>query len=69
MNDDVRGPRIAARTFFQQLRAHGYDSNQILGVVSDLIGLVTQSIQQKNQPPGFGEPLESAPETGSRQGT
>ncbi|WNG43762.1 hypothetical protein F0U60_06380 [Archangium minus] len=60
MNDDVRGPRIAARTFFQQLRAQGYNSTQILREISDLIGLVTLSIQEKNPPPGVSEPLELA---------
>ncbi|MBX5482593.1 MAG: hypothetical protein IRZ16_12255 [Myxococcaceae bacterium] len=45
MSTDKRGARILARTFFNQLRASGYNSNQIIGIATELIDLVTCDIR------------------------
>lgn len=43
---DAKGSKILARTFFQQLRAAGYTPNQIIGVATELIDLVTVDLKE-----------------------
>lgn len=49
MSTDQKGTRILARTFFQQLRASGYTQQQIIGVASELIDLVTTDLREKER--------------------
>jgi hypothetical protein len=44
------GPRILARTLFQQMVGSGYSVNQILTVSSELIGLLTSLLRERKQP-------------------
>ena len=46
MSTDAKGTKILARTFFQQLRAAGYTPNQIIGVATELIDLVTVEVKE-----------------------
>lgn len=46
MSIDAKGTKILARTFFQQLRAAGYTPNQIIGVATELIDLVTVEVKE-----------------------
>jgi hypothetical protein len=41
LSTDRKGAKILARTFFQQLRSSGYTPNQIIGIATELIDLVT----------------------------
>jgi len=67
MNIDHRGPRIAARSFFQQLHTYGYSSGQLIHVVSELIGLITHSIQETRKEPDSVQTSSPATENrGSR---
>ena len=43
---DKRGTKILARTFFNQLKSGGYTPNQIVGIASELIELVTQELRE-----------------------
>ena len=45
VSTDAKGTKILARTFFQQLRAAGYTPNQIIGVATELIDLVTTDLR------------------------
>lgn len=49
MSTDAKGTKILARTFFNQLRASGYTSNQIIGVATELIDLVTCDIRDADK--------------------
>jgi hypothetical protein len=49
MSTDKRGTKILARTFFNQLRASGYTSNQIIGIATELIELVTVDIREQDR--------------------
>ena len=46
MNQDKKGTKILARTFFTQLRQGGYTSNQILDIATELIDLVTTDLKE-----------------------
>ncbi|KFE64899.1 hypothetical protein [Hyalangium minutum] len=46
MSTDQKGPRILARTFFAQLRSTGYTPQQIIGVATELLDLVTEELKQ-----------------------
>ena len=46
MSTDKRATKILARTFFNQLRAGGYTPNQIIGIATELIDLVTTDIKE-----------------------
>jgi hypothetical protein len=48
MSTDKRGTKILARTFFNQLRASGYTPNQIIGIATELIDLVTCDLREEN---------------------
>lgn len=52
MSTDKKGTKILARTFFTQLRAAGYTPQQIIGVATELLDLVTTEIRD-------GEKVES----------
>lgn len=45
MSTDKKGTRILARTFFNQLRASGYTPQQIIGVATELLDLVTEELK------------------------
>lgn len=45
MSTDAKGTKILARTFFNQLRASGYNARQIIGVATELIDLVTADLK------------------------
>jgi len=45
MSTDSKGTKILARTFFNQMRSAGYTSNQIIGVATELIDLVTSDLK------------------------
>jgi hypothetical protein len=49
MSTDKRATKILARTFFNQLRASGYTSNQIIGVATELIDLVTCELRDADK--------------------
>jgi hypothetical protein len=49
VSTDKKGTRILARTFFAQLRAGGYTSNQILDIATELIDLVTTDLKEADQ--------------------
>lgn len=49
MSTDKRAAKILARTFFNQLRATGYTSNQIIGIATELIDLVTCEIRDADK--------------------
>lgn len=62
MSTDKRGAKILARTFFNQLRASGYNSNQIIGIATELIDLVTCEIREgdKVEAPLASKPIPEA---------
>ena len=43
---DSLSRRIIARSFFRELRAQGYDRQQILDVANELLSLLIQSVLQ-----------------------
>ncbi len=45
MNTDKQGTRIQAQNFFNQMRASGYTSRQIIGMATELLDLVTEDIR------------------------
>lgn len=49
MSTDTKGTKIVARTFFQQLRSSGYTPNQIIGIASELIELVTCELRDREK--------------------
>ena len=49
MSTDKRATKILARTFFNQLRASGYTSNQIISVATELIDLVTCELRDADK--------------------
>jgi len=52
---DAKGTRILAKSLFKELRASGYNTNQILSVSTELIDLVTQDVRAQ----GEARPAES----------
>jgi hypothetical protein len=60
MSIDKKGSKILARTFFNQLRAGGYNSNQIIGIATELIDLVTCDLKSDKAVPAATTP--AAPE-------
>ncbi len=49
MSTDKKAGRILARTFFNQLRASGYTSNQVIGIATELIDLVAEDIRESDK--------------------
>jgi hypothetical protein len=47
---DVKGTQILARTLFKELRGSGYTPNQILGLSTELIDLVTKDLKADQAP-------------------
>jgi hypothetical protein len=45
LSTDQKGPRILARTFFTQLRASGYTSQQVIGIATELLDLVAEELK------------------------
>ena len=45
---DTKGTKILAKSLFKELRANGYAPNQILGLTTELIDLVTQDLREAN---------------------
>lgn len=46
MSTDKQGAKILARTFYSQLRASGYTANQVIGVATELLDLVTEELKE-----------------------
>jgi hypothetical protein len=42
---DTKGTRILAKSLFRELRENGYSPNQILGLSTELIDLVTRDLK------------------------
>jgi hypothetical protein len=42
---DAKGTKILAKSLFKELRENGYSTNQILGLSTELIDLVTQDLK------------------------
>ncbi len=53
---DAKGTKILAKSLFKELRASGYTPNQILGLSTELIDLVTQDVRAQ----GETKPAEEA---------
>jgi hypothetical protein len=49
LSTDAKASKILARTFFNQLRGSGYSPNQVIGIASELIDLVTQDLRQTSE--------------------
>lgn len=62
MSTDKKGTKILARTFFTQLRAAGYTPQQIIGVATELLDLVTTEIRDGDKV----ESVEAAPQNQNR---
>jgi len=45
---DAKGTKILAKSLFKELRGSGYSANQILGLSTELIDLVTQDLRDAN---------------------
>ncbi len=45
---DNKGTKILAKSLFKELRLNGYSANQILGLTTELIDLVTQDLHDAN---------------------
>ncbi|MBI5070694.1 MAG: hypothetical protein HZB56_20930 [Deltaproteobacteria bacterium] len=48
---DAKGTRILAKSLFKELRGSGYSANQILGLSTELIDLVTQDLRDASSAP------------------
>ncbi|HET7754832.1 MAG TPA: hypothetical protein VFK85_13060 [Anaeromyxobacteraceae bacterium] len=46
---DNKATQILAKSLFKELRGNGYSPNQILGLTTELIDLVTQDIRDASQ--------------------
>ena len=47
---DVKGTQILAKSLFKELRGSGYTPNQILGLSTELIDLVTKDLKANQAP-------------------
>ncbi len=45
---DDKATQILAKSLFKELRHSGYSSNQILGLTTELIDLVTQNLREEH---------------------
>lgn len=52
---DAKGTRILAKSLFKELRGSGYSANQILGLSTELIDLVTQDLRDASSAPDAGD--------------
>lgn len=46
LSSDTKGVAILARSLFRQMRDQGYSADQIIGLSSELIDLVSEDLQQ-----------------------
>ena len=46
---DNKATQILAKSLFKELRGNGYSPNQILGLTTELIELVTQDLRDASQ--------------------
>ncbi len=61
---DTKGTKILAKSLFKELRANGYAPNQILGLTTELIDLVTQGLREANAiAAGTAQATEPTPES------
>ena len=60
---DAKGTKILAKSLFKELRASGYNANQILGLSTELIDLVTRDLRAQGdaRPAGESSPEAVAP--------
>jgi hypothetical protein len=58
LSTDSKGAKILARTFFNQLRASGYNPNQIIGIATELIDLVTCELREADKVGITAEPVQ-----------
>ncbi|GEJ57209.1 hypothetical protein [Anaeromyxobacter diazotrophicus] len=59
---DNKATKILAKSLFKELRGNGYTANQILGLSTELIDLVTQDLREANgaaQVPAVGDELRA----------
>ena len=49
VSTDVKGTKILARTFFNQLRSSGYSPTQVIGIATELIDLVTTDLREADK--------------------
>ncbi|MBM4378603.1 MAG: hypothetical protein FJ086_04775 [Deltaproteobacteria bacterium] len=63
MSTDKQGAKILARTFYSQLRASGYTANQIIGVATELLDLVTEELKDASANKAQAAREEAAPDT------
>ncbi len=61
---DNKGTKILAKSLFKELRGNGYSPNQILGLTTELIDLVTQDLRDRNSAAAVES--SDAPETAAR---
>ena len=47
---DPKGTQILAKSLFKELRGSGYTPNQILGLSTELIDLVTKDLKAEQEP-------------------
>jgi len=52
---DVKGTQILAKSLFKELRGSGYTANQILGLSTELIDLVTRDLRAQGDARPAGE--------------
>jgi hypothetical protein len=45
---DNKATKILAKSLFKELRGNGYTANQVLGLTTELIDLVTQDLRDAN---------------------
>ena len=50
-NLDIKGTQILAKSLFKELRGSGYTPNQILGLSTELIDLVTKDLKSGQDAP------------------
>ncbi len=56
---DAKGTKILAKSLFKELRGSGYSANQILGLSTELIDLVTQNLREEHEQAGTDAPSQS----------
>jgi hypothetical protein len=56
---ELKATKILARSFYRELRENGYSCNQILGLATELIDLVTRELRADSGPTEIAEPSRS----------
>jgi hypothetical protein len=57
---DAKGTKILAKSLFKELRSSGYNANQILGLSTELIDLVTRDLRAQGEARPAGESSSEA---------